>query len=104
MFVYDDIKIGLQEAIEYEKGHLKANTKTLSNITGKEIMQGVTTEIEEIPMSELFKFEKHNEVVPHPSDICNSICDPIDINAGDELEYIELGGNHKSNRGVCRKR
>ena len=54
MFVYDDIKIGLQEAIKYEKGHLKANTKTLSNITGKEIMQGAATEVEEALMSELF--------------------------------------------------
>lgn len=30
MSVFDDIKLGLNEAIEYEKGHLKASTKTLS--------------------------------------------------------------------------
>lgn len=30
MSVFDEIKLGLNEAIEYEKGNLKANTKTLS--------------------------------------------------------------------------
>lgn len=30
MSVFDEIKIGLNEAIEYEKGNLKANTRTLS--------------------------------------------------------------------------
>ena len=30
MSVFDEIKIGLNEAIEYEKGNLKANTITLS--------------------------------------------------------------------------
>lgn len=29
MSVFDEIKIGLNEAIEYEKGNLKANTRTL---------------------------------------------------------------------------
>lgn len=47
-------KLGLHEAIEYEKGHLETNTKTLSNITGEEIMQGAATEVEEALMSELF--------------------------------------------------
>lgn len=32
MSVFDEIKLGLNEAIEYEKGNLKANTKTLSII------------------------------------------------------------------------
>lgn len=32
MSVFEDIKTGLMEAIEYEKGNLKANTKTLSVI------------------------------------------------------------------------
>lgn len=30
MSVFDEIKIGLNEAIEYEKGNLKANTRTIS--------------------------------------------------------------------------
>ena len=30
MSVFEEIKAGLNEAIEYEKGNLKANTKTLS--------------------------------------------------------------------------
>lgn len=30
MSVFDEIKMGLNEAIEYEKGDLKANTRTLS--------------------------------------------------------------------------
>ncbi len=30
MAVFDEIKMGLNEAIEYEKGNLKANTRTLS--------------------------------------------------------------------------
>ena len=30
MSVFDDIKTGLKEAIEYEKGNLKANAKTFS--------------------------------------------------------------------------
>lgn len=30
MSVFDEIKAGLNEAIEYEKGNLKANTRTLS--------------------------------------------------------------------------
>ena len=30
MSVFDEIKMGLNEAIEYEKGNLKANTRTLS--------------------------------------------------------------------------
>ena len=30
MSVFDEIKTGLNEAIEYEKGNLKANTRTLS--------------------------------------------------------------------------
>lgn len=29
MSVFDEIKIGLNEAIEYERGNLKVNTKTL---------------------------------------------------------------------------
>ena len=42
MSVFDEIKLGLNEAIEYEKGNLKANTKTLSVVpvekfTAKEI-------------------------------------------------------------------
>jgi putative transcriptional regulator len=32
MSVFEDIKTGLMEAIEYEKGNLKANTRTLSVI------------------------------------------------------------------------
>jgi len=32
MSVFEDIKSGLMEAIEYEKGNLKANTRTLSVI------------------------------------------------------------------------
>lgn len=32
MSVFDEIKLGLNEAIEYEKGNLKANTKSLSII------------------------------------------------------------------------
>ena len=32
MSVFEDIKTGLLEAIEYEKGNLKANTRTLSVI------------------------------------------------------------------------
>lgn len=30
MSIFEDIKQGLNEAIEYEKGNIKANTKTLS--------------------------------------------------------------------------
>lgn len=30
MSLFEEIKLGLNEAIEYEKGNLKANTKTLS--------------------------------------------------------------------------
>lgn len=30
MSVFDEIKVGLNEAIEYEKGNLKANTRILS--------------------------------------------------------------------------
>lgn len=30
MSIFDEIRIGLNEAIEYEKGNLKANTRTLS--------------------------------------------------------------------------
>ena len=30
MSLFEEIKAGLQEAIEYEKGNLKANTRTLS--------------------------------------------------------------------------
>ena len=30
MSVFDEIKIGLNDAIEYERGNLKVNTKTLS--------------------------------------------------------------------------
>ena len=42
MSVFDEIKLGLNEAIEYEKGNLKANIKTLSVVpvekfTAKEI-------------------------------------------------------------------
>ena len=42
MSVFDEIKLGLNEAIEYEKGNLKANTKMLSVVpvekfTAKEI-------------------------------------------------------------------
>lgn len=44
MSVFDDIKTGLTEAIEYEKGNLKANTKTISinpieEFTAKEIKE-----------------------------------------------------------------
>ena len=45
MSVFDDIKLGLNEAIEYEKGHLKATTKTLS-ITP--IEEFTATEIKDI--------------------------------------------------------
>jgi len=32
MGVFDDIKLGLEQAIEYEKGNLKAKTTTISVI------------------------------------------------------------------------
>ena len=32
MAIFDDIKLGVEQAIEYEKGNLKANTRTLSVI------------------------------------------------------------------------
>ena len=44
MSIFDDIKTGLTEAIEYEKGNLKASTKTITinpieEFTAKEIKE-----------------------------------------------------------------
>lgn len=36
MSTFDEIKAGLNEAVEYEKGNLKASTKTLCDFTQKE--------------------------------------------------------------------
>ena len=47
MSVFSDIKAGLNEAIEYEKGNLKANTRTLS-----------VTPIEEFTASEIKDIRK----------------------------------------------
>lgn len=48
MSVFDEIKTGLNEAIEYEKGNLKANTRTLS-----------ITPIEEFTASEIKDIRKN---------------------------------------------
>lgn len=48
MSVFDEIKAGLNEAIEYEKGNLKANTRTLS-----------ITPIEEFTASEIKDIRKN---------------------------------------------
>lgn len=48
MSVFEDIKMGLMEAIEYEKGNLKANTRTLSVIPIEEF---TPSEIKEIRKS-----------------------------------------------------
>jgi len=48
MSVFEDIKTGLMEAIEYEKGNLKANTRTLSVIPIEEF---TPSEIKEIRKS-----------------------------------------------------
>lgn len=48
MSVFKDIKTGLMEAIEYEKGNLKANTRTLSVIPIEEF---TPSEIKEIRKS-----------------------------------------------------
>ena len=48
MSLFDEIKIGLNEAIEYEKGNLKAATKTLS-----------ITPIEEFTASEIKAIRKN---------------------------------------------
>ena len=47
MSVFDEIKAGLNEAIEYEKGNLKAETRTLS-----------ITPIEEFSASEIKEIRK----------------------------------------------
>lgn len=47
MYVFDEIKAGLNEAIEYEKGNLKASTRTLS-----------ITPIEEFTASEIKDIRK----------------------------------------------
>ncbi len=48
MSVFDEIKTGLNEAIEYEKGNLKTNTRTLS-----------ITPIEEFTASEIKEIRKN---------------------------------------------
>ena len=48
MSVFDEIKIGLNEAIEYEKGNLKANKRTIS-----------ITPIEEFTASEIKAIRKN---------------------------------------------
>lgn len=48
MSVFDEIKTGLNEAIEYEKGNLKANTKKLS-----------LTPVEEFTASEIKDIRKN---------------------------------------------
>ena len=48
MSVFDEIKTGLNEAIEYEKGDLKANTKTLA-----------ITPVEEFTASEIKDIRKN---------------------------------------------
>lgn len=48
MSVFDEIKTGLNEAIEYEKGNLKANTKTLA-----------ITPVEEFTASEIKDIRKN---------------------------------------------
>ena len=48
MSVFDEIKVGLNEAIEYEKGNLKANTRTIS-----------ITPIEEFTASEIKDIRKN---------------------------------------------
>ena len=48
MSVFDEIKLGLNEAIEYEKGNLKANTRTLS-----------VTPVEEFTASEIKDIRKN---------------------------------------------
>ena len=48
MSVFDEIKVGLKEAIEYEKGNLKANTRTLS-----------ITPVEEFTASEIKDIRKN---------------------------------------------
>lgn len=45
MSVFDEIKLGLNEAIEYEKGNLKANTKTLTIV---QIERFTASEIKDI--------------------------------------------------------
>ena len=45
MSVFEDIKTGLMEAIEYEKGNLKANTRTLSVIPIEEFTPSETKDI-----------------------------------------------------------
>ena len=47
MSIFDDIKTGLNQAIEYEKGNLKANTRTVS-----------ITPIEEFTASEIKEIRK----------------------------------------------
>ena len=48
MSVFDEIRIGLNEAIEYEKGNIKANTKTIS-----------ITPIEEFTANEIKEIRKN---------------------------------------------
>ncbi len=48
MALFDDIKTGLNQAIEYEKGNLKASTKTLS-----------ITPVEEFTASEIKEIRKN---------------------------------------------
>ena len=45
MSVFEDIKTGLMEAIEFEKGNLKANTRTLSVTPIEEFTPGEIKEI-----------------------------------------------------------
>lgn len=45
MTLFEDIKTGLNEAIEYEKGNIKANTKTLSITPLEEFSAGEIKEI-----------------------------------------------------------
>ncbi len=48
MSVFDDIKVGLNEAIEYEKGKIKANTRIIS-----------VTPVEEFTASEIKDIRKN---------------------------------------------